>query len=356
MKSTAKSGAASSTIIDVANEAGVSMKTVSRVINREPNVAAQTRDRVLEAINRLGYQRNVFARGLRAERSLFLGLMYQNPKGDYPAGVLHGALAQCRRHGYHLAVEVLDGDDIMKHAERFLTQTRLDGVLTTPPICDNEKILATLAQFNVPYVRISPYQPHADERFIGIDDRAAAREVMSYLMSIGHSRIGFIGGIPGHAATKERLGGYRDGLEAAGIAIDKALITDGNFDFMSGVEGAQKLLSLSEPPTAIFASNDEAAAGVLSYAHEHGVSVPDDLSVCGFDGGTISNVVWPRLTTVMQPIRRLGEQAVEALIEAEQDRAQTGREKNQAAAGNARETGPIILPHNLVIGGSTAAI
>lgn len=340
MKAAEKKSSSPPTIIDVANEAGVSMKTVSRVVNNETTVREKTRERVQQAIKRLGYQRNVFARGLRADRSLVLGLLFETPQGDYPADVLHGALTHCRERGYHLVVEVLCGPNIGRQTARFLSQTRLDGVLMTPPVCDNPSVLKTLKQFDIPYTRISPNKPERGERFIAIDDFAAAKEIISYLISLGHRRIGFIKGLPGHAATTARFEGYCDALKQVGIALDESLVVVGNFDFESGVTGAQTLLGIENPPTAIFAGNDAAAAGVLSHAHSQGLSVPDDLSVCGFDGGTISQTVWPSLTTIRQPISLLGENAVSQLIATSEDEG--------------RSDGPVILQHELIIGDSTA--
>lgn len=327
------------TIIDVAERAGVSMKTVSRVINNEPTVREKTRDRVLSAVEALGYQRNVFARGLRADRSLVLGLLYENPQGDYPADVLHGALAYCRLRGYHLVVEVLRGKNMGDQTTRFLSQTRLDGVFMTPPVCDNPFVLKACNSFGMPYIRISPRKPKKGERYIAIDDFAAAKDVTEYLLQLGHRRIALIKGLPGHAATILRLAGYKEALRNANVEFDSDLIIDGDFHFQSGVDGARKLLALKQRPTAIFAGNDETAAGVLAYAHEEGVGVPEELSVCGFDGGTVSKVVWPRLTTVLQPTPLLGETAVSILI-GERDADGTDA--------------PIILPHKLIVGLSTA--
>jgi LacI family transcriptional regulator len=341
MKSPVSKSAAPTTIVDVANCAGVSIKTVSRVINREPRVTALTRNKVLKAIEDLGYQRNMFARGLRADKSLVLGLLYENPQGDYPSDILHGALSHCRESGYHLQVEVLRGREMAAQTVRFLTATRLDGVLLTPPVCDNRAVLEALERIDVPFVRISPNKPRPEERYIAIDDMSAGEALVDYLASLGHRRIGFIKGLPGHSATRLRHAGYKRALARSGVEYDPALVVTGRFDFESGVAGAAHLMARPEPPTAIFASNDETAAGAISWAHEKGVRVPEDLSICGFDGGTISRVVWPHLTTVRQPIRDLGKEAVRALIE--------------TSAGGNRKTAPLILPFELVIGGSTAA-
>lgn len=331
--------AAPTTIVDVANLAGVSFKTVSRVLNREPRVSAATRQKVLKAIEDLGYQRNMFARGLRAEKSLVLGLLYENPQGDYPSDVLHGALTHCRESGYHLQVEVLRGREMATQTVRFLTETRIDGALLTPPVCDNVAVLNALESFGIPFVRISPNKPRPDECYIAIDDMSAGEAVVDYLVGLGHRRIGFIKGIAGHAATRLRLGGYRRALAKRHIAYDPTLVVEGSFDFASGLAGAAQLMNLSERPTAIFACNDESAAGALCWAHDRGISVPEELSICGFDGGTISRVIWPTLTTVRQPIRDLGMAAVQRLIEI------SGRED--------RTGPPLVLPYELVVGGST---
>jgi len=341
MKSIAEKNGSRPTIIDVAEAAGVSMKTVSRVINGEISVRTDTRERVLGAIKQLGYQRNVFARGLRADRSHVLGLLYENPQGDYPADVLHGALAYCRAQGFHLVVEVLQGEDMGAQTSRFLSQMRMDGLFMTPPVCDNADVLRAINDFNVPYVRISPNNPEPEERYIAIDDFKAAKEVVCFFIALGHRRIGLIKGMPDHAATRARLEGYKAGLSDAGIPFDDNLVVEGNFDFQSGYDGTQILLRQAEQPTAIFACNDEAAAGSLSFAHHKGIKVPEELSVSGFDGGTISQVVWPRLTTVQQPIRDLGEAAVRLLID----------DENSDEPGS----GAVILGYQLIIGKSTAA-
>lgn len=342
MKSAPPTSASTTTSTDVAQAAGVSIKTVSRVLNGEPRVTPETRLRVLKAIEGLGYRRNMFARGLRAEKSLVLGLLYENPQGDYPSDILYGALTVCRESGYHLQVEVLRGREMAAQTERFLAETRIDGALLTPPVCDNVAVLSALQRLDVPFVRISPDKPLAGECYIAIDDSAASEAVVDHLVGLGHRRIGFIMGTPGHAATRLREAGYRRALSRAEIPYDSALVVAGTFDFESGVGGAKQLMKLPEPPTAIFASNDETAAGALCWAHDCGLAVPEDLSICGFDGGTISRVVWPTLTTVGQPIRDLGMVAVRRLID------------NNGNAASASP--PLILPFELIIGRSTGPV
>lgn len=341
MKPSAPGTISPATILDVAGRAGVSIKTVSRVVNGEARVAGPTREKVLEAIKALGYQRNMFAHGLRADKSRMFGLLYDNPKGDYPTDVLLGALTHCRKAGFHLQVEVLRGRDLPGQAIKFLSETRVDGVMLTPPVCDNMDVIAVLVDFDIPFVRVSPNRPRPGECYIAIDDREGGERLATCLLELGHRRIGFIRGMAGHAASRLRYEGYRRALDHHGVAFDPALVVAGAFDFESGLRAAAQLMARPDPPTAIFACNDEMAAGVLSWAHDHGVAVPGRLSVCGFDGGTISRVVWPHLTTCRQPIRDLGKAAIGRLIE--------------VSTSGKRDGPPLILPFELVTGCSTGA-
>ncbi|MCI5045655.1 MAG: LacI family DNA-binding transcriptional regulator [Aquisalinus sp.] len=332
--------AAAATIVDVAQLAGVSIKTVSRVINNEVSVRQATRAKVLEAIERLGYKRNLFARSLRADKSFAFGLLYENPQGDYSADILHGALSACQEAGYHLVVEILSDDDISKQVERFLATTKVDGVFLTPPVCDDEEIINALERTATPFVRISPLNPAEQEAYVAINEFEAAREITNYLVSIGHKRIGHIAGAENHLSAMERSRGYRKALNDAGIIYDDSLVVSGNFDFDSGRLAAHDLFGLDSPPTAIFAANDEMAAGVLATAHEMGIQIPLECSLVGFDGGTISEVVWPKLTTINQSVRGLGVGAIRLLMDISEN-PEIERE-------------PLFLPYAMKFGSSTS--
>src|SRR5690606_33782109 len=154
-----------------------------------------------------------------------------------------------------------------------------------------------------------------DSPYADMDDQGAAREMTEYLIGLGHRRIGFIIGHPDHVASGQRLRGFQEGMKKHGLEIDPQLVKQGYFVFESGLEAARELLTLPEPPTAIFASNDDMAAGVLMTAHEMGIDVPKDLSVAGFDDTYIARTVWPRLTTVHQPIYDLAYTATNLLLE-----------------------------------------
>jgi LacI family transcriptional regulator len=299
-------------IHDVANRAGVSIKTVSRVLNREPNVTVKTRDRVLEAVSALSYRPNIFARSLASEKSFLIGVLFDNPSAGYVAGIQFGALAKCREEGYHLIVEVFNTGE-KDLGERVLTLVReslLHGLVLTPPLCDSTAVLEALKAAGTRFVRIAPERPMAGVREVRIDDAAAAFDMTRYLIGLGHRRIGFILGHPGHGAANQRFIGFRSALESAGIKLDPKLCVQGYFSYQSGMEAAERLLSLRKRPTAIFAANDDMAAAVLSTAHKYGLRTPEDLSVSGFDDTLIAQVVWPRLTTCRQPIAEMAAAAV----------------------------------------------
>jgi LacI family transcriptional regulator len=175
-------------------------------------------------------------------------------------------------------------------------------------------VLNTLEALNIPFVRISPGTNHALTSSVFMDDVQAADDMTTHMINAGHRRIGFIVGHPNHLASQDRLAGYRRALERAGIAYTDELVEPGEFDFDSGKAAAEKFLALPHPPTAVFASNDDMAAGVLAVAHRYHLPVPQMLSVAGFDDTTLAQVVWPPLTTIRQPVRELADTATQLLL------------------------------------------
>jgi LacI family transcriptional regulator len=327
-------------IHDVAKRAGVSIKTVSRVLNREPNVTQQTRDKVLSAASELAYRPNIFARSLASEKSFLIGLLFDNPSASYVAGIQFGALAKCREEGYHLIVEVFDSaaPDLGQRVLSLVRESALHGVILTPPLCDSPAVLEALTRAETRFVRVAPDRPLPGARQVSIDDERAAFDLTNYLIGLGHRRIGHIRGHPGHGAAYLREDGFRAALKQAGVEFDPELVVQGYFSYQSGMEAAEKLLSLPDRPTAIFASNDDMAAATLAMAHKYNLRTPEDLSVAGFDDSLVAQVVWPRLTTCRQPISEMAAAAVSML-------AQRG---DSAADGSPR------LDHELVIRESTA--
>jgi LacI family transcriptional regulator len=304
------------TLEDVAALAEVSAKTVSRVVNAEPAVSEKTRERVLRAIALLDYKPNLSARMLAGDRSYLIGLFYDKP-GDYLTDFHAGAADRCRESGYHLMLESWDRDSshFTRQVSTLLGQMRLDGVILLPPLSDDVPMRNTLREASVPTVRIAPRDHTDDSPSIGIDDYLAARQLTAHLLSLGHRRIGFILGKPGHGATEERYRGFADEMRAQNAPIDVSLVETGNFVFTDGVACAQRLLNVERPPTAIFASNDDMAAAVISVAHRMGLELPTQLSVVGFDDAPVATMIWPLLTTVRQPVTTMARLAAELIIE-----------------------------------------
>lgn len=304
------------TIHDVAEAAGVAIKTVSRVLNDEPNVRPETRARVLAAAEQLRYLPSLSARSLAGRRSHLIGLIYENPSANYLVELQHGAMARCRREKFRLFVHQCSGrgDELIRDVLGLIDQTHVDGLIVSPPLSQSAPLIAALDQRTIPFVRIAPGDLPRASPCVDMDDAGAAREMTEHLLAQGHRRIGFITGHPDHVASSLRLRGYRAALEHRGIDFDPMYVKQGYFVFESGLEAARELLTLPKPPTAVFASNDDMAAGVLLAAHEIGIPVPQRLSVAGFDDTYIARIVWPRLTTVHQPSYDLAFSATDLLL------------------------------------------
>lgn len=304
------------TIHHVARRAQVSIKTVSRVLNREPNVRADTRARVLAAAEALQYRPNQSARSLAGSRSFLICLFYDNPSPAYVSDVQLGAISRCREAGYHLIVEPIDSasPDLGSQVGATLATLRVDGVILTPPVSDNADVLAALDDSGVPYVRIAPQSQLERAAYVHMDDRLAAREMTRLLIEAGHRDIGFIIGHPDHGASHQRYEGYVDALQEHGLELRPEHVVQGYFSFASGCDAARRLLAGPDRPSAIFASNDDMALGVIAVAGRVGVSVPRELSVAGFDDTPGAQIVWPQLTTVRQPIEEMAAAAADLLI------------------------------------------
>jgi LacI family transcriptional regulator len=326
-------------IEEVAAAAGVSMKTVSRVLNREPNVTDETRAKVLKAVEKLKYIPHLSARSLAGNKSYLIALLYNNPSANYIMEVMGGVLEACEVEQYSMMNCPLDVDfggcdysaacaddqtgklncplvmderKLMASFELLVARSQPDGLVLTPPITDSPALLKRLAEMAIPYASISPKQ----QARVGVDmnETRAATDMVEHLVSLGHRRIAHIVGHPAHGASGWRLTGYRNGLERAGLKYDPALVVQGEFSFESGVRAAEQLLDLKRRPTAVFAANDDMAAGVIRVALERGLRVPEDLSVSGFDDTPMSNHIFPALTTVHQPTHEMGRLATLELL------------------------------------------
>ncbi|WP_420136863.1 LacI family DNA-binding transcriptional regulator [Sphingomonas sp.] len=307
------------TINDVSRLAGVSIKTVSRVLNNERRVAESTRARVNAAVAELNYRPNIAARSLAGHRSFQIALACDNPSPYYVYEMQSGIRDRCRLDGVRMMAQPYDHDSerLIEDIESLVTAAGIDGLILTPPATDYPEVLALLERHGTRFVRVAPGSHFELTASVFIDNRGAALSMTRHLLALGHRRIGFITGHSSYATSTQRLDGYRAALAEADIEPDPRLIREGSYDFASGADAAEALFALAQLPTAIFASNDEMAAGVLSIAHRRGLSVPGDLSVAGFGDDAISRFVWPPLTTIRQPVRTLGYAAADLLLAAE---------------------------------------
>ena len=304
------------TIQDVAELAGVSIKTVSRVVNKESSIRDVTRNKVLKAIDKLQYTPNLSARGLAGHHSFLLALLYDNPSANYILDVQNGALKECRNEGFDLLIHPCEAssNDLFDDVSLLVRKSRVAGLILTPPLSDMVELQKKLLRAGIPFARVAPANHDDISPYVYCDDETAACRMTEHLLSLGHTNIGFIKGHPDHGASQLRLEGYKKALQQADLRINRKLIRQGRFDFASGVRCTKELMTIDSPPTAIFACNDDMAAGALFAAHQMNISVPKQLSVVGFDDTPVAVQVWPALTTVKQPIRDMAEAATAALI------------------------------------------
>ena len=322
VRSTQKSlegGSAKATIFDVAKRAGVSIKTVSRVVNNEPNVRDKTREKVSAAIAELDYRPNAAARGLSSQRSFVVGLIYENPdEFSYVKDVLNGALGACEAAGYTLIlrpVAIAKNDNLAAQVKQFVDEAAIGGVVLPAPVGDVQEVVAVLKEADVPIAMITPMTSSDEVISVHCDDEEATASLTRYLVENGHERIGFIKGHPAHAATGKRLAGYKRALKSADIEYSGRFVRQGYFDFKSGRTATAKLLDGESPPTAIVASNDDMAAGAIFEARERGLEIPKQLAIVGFDDTHVASHVWPQLTTARQPIEEMAKVATNLLIQ-----------------------------------------
>lgn len=312
------------TINDIARLAGVSKKTVSRVINRSPLLNEDTRRRVDEIIRTTGYVPNPQARALALRRNFLIGLVHDNPNAQMVLGMQQALLSVLRGTEFELIVRPVDrgSTSLVADVRAFLERQRLHGVMLLPPISENDGLATLCDQLGCRYVRMGSALLDTPEHMVASNDREAVRQAVNYLIGLGHRRIGLVSGPQGFRSAFERRSGFGEALSAAGLAFDPQIVVEGTYRFESGLMAGRQILASAEPPTAIFASNDEMAAGVLHAARELGLDVPADLSIVGFDDTAIAAHLWPPLTTVRWPIQAMGKAAAAKLLGGEDSEAQ----------------------------------
>ncbi|WP_206211884.1 LacI family DNA-binding transcriptional regulator [Wenzhouxiangella sp. XN24] len=312
-----------SNIDDVARLAGVSPKTVSRVINSEPNVRASTRERVEKAIDALQYRPNQFARNLASHRSRLIGLIYDDPSAyevpssGYVIRLQEGTLRACHAANYELLIHPCRyrDKDVVTELEALIRHIRPTGIILAAPLSNMPRIVRAIQASGTPVVRLSPGKEDGKQFCVATNDREISAEMTRHLASLGHRRIAFIKGNRQHKAVGNRYLGYLDGLRDSGLEVRDELVAQGDNSVGSGEAAADQLLGLSKPPTAIFAANDDMAAGVMRVAARQGIEIPARLSVAGCDDISLARQFYPSLTTIRQPIAAMAELATLALVD-----------------------------------------
>ena len=308
------------TMVDVARSAGVSVATVSHVLNGTRPVLPGTRQAVLTAIEELGYTPNTLARSLVTSRTHSIGLAVSAISNPYFTEILQGVEAGALEQGYSLLIA--DPHDDPEHERtvvQLLHERRVDGMIVAPSAAP-DALVAYLGRHSVPTVFLDRVieAPSADAPPV---DQVCAENVeptahlVTHLAGLGHRRIGLVAGLPGLSTTRERIAGYRHGLAAAGLPYDERLLAHGDSESAAAERATEKLLSLAAPPTALVTANNAMTIGALRALRERGLSVPGDLALCCFDDFAWADLFEPRLTAIAQPSKEIGAQAVRLLLD-----------------------------------------
>lgn len=338
------------TIKHVAADAGVSLQTVSRVINDEPNVRREMMERVQASIARLGYVPSIAAQRMGGSRSYLIVALndraatiadWRERQGrDWVDQMLLGGMLTCAEHGYRMIIELVDthSDHIERELRAALASLQPDGVILTPPHSQNPLITRLLDEQGISFARIGSLQ-EGPGFALTMDDERAARLATEHLLEIGHRRIGFVAGPPDYELSGWRVDGWRASMAAAGCSID-GLLGQGDFSYESGLREVSRLLDGDDPPTAIIASNDQMSIAALAAVRDRGLDVPGDVSLISFDDTPVVKFTNPPLAAIVQPIAETVARAVELII------AET--------AGRGQPDRLVVVPSRLVLRSSTA--
>jgi LacI family transcriptional regulator len=314
------------TIHDVARKADVSIATVSYVINHTGNVGAETRKRVFDAIQELNYSTNAFARSLRTNQSQTLGVVAEDITVFNTPKLIDGINEYAEQHGYHTVLSnlrlnsligrefsrITEYRDQIRENTEILLGRRIDGLIYIGQHMRNVESVIDPVTNNIVY--LYAYTFNEGDYCVNFDDRDAGHCATSYLLELGHRRIGIIEGLRDSSATQDRLSGYQKALQEHGVTVDADLIVPGDWEYEAGRSGARALLDLQNPPTAVFALNDVMAVGVIDECHDRGLNVPKDLSVMGFDDREFASFYRPSVTTMQPPLREMGIHAAKICI------------------------------------------
>jgi len=267
-------------------------------------------------VKKLGFKPNKSAQSLRSKKSYMLALLYDNPNKSYLADVQSGILNACKTTGYNLVIQECNykSNDLKADIVQFVEDFKIDGLIITPPLSDMEDFLENLDNYKIEYSVIAPSTMNPESLYVSSNDYEGAYNLTSEIIKHGHKDIGFIKGHPKHSASHLRFNGYHDAMKTHGIEVNDEWIKQGNFSFKSGFDAGVEIFKSKKIPTAIFASNDSMAAGIMKSAQMKGMQIPDDISLAGFDDSPIAHQIWPALTTVKQPVEKMAAHAANILI------------------------------------------
>ena len=304
------------TITQVAEAAGVSIRTVSRVLNDSPKVAAEVRERIKATIETLGFRPSSRARALAFGRSSLIGVIQDDPNAHVIGVLQRGIVEVCAAKGYELVVHPakFGHPELMPSIEDFARRSRIDGLIVLPPISEASSIPMALSQLGVPTVGIASVRVPGYPAALVSCERDATALLADHLVALGHRRIAIVTGPMRFRSAAERLIGFQSALSAHGVVLPAEYIREGDYGFASGLNAGGALLGLRDPPTAVFAGNDIMAAGVMKAANQAGVAVPARLSVVGFDDSDIAGMVTPALSTIRRPLAEMARSATLRLL------------------------------------------
>lgn len=340
------------TIEDVARKVGVSRQTVSRVINRSPNVKPALRERVQDAVALLGYVPNLSARRMGGSRSFLILAINDRQRtlenwqaglgNDWVDQMLFGGITECERHDYHLVFELIDADvdESPRQLSNALASLRPDGVILTPPHCDNPQLTAVLADMNIPCARVGHAQggKYVD---VHMDEAGAAHAATMHLINLGHRYIAFIAGAPNYGNSARRLAGFYRALAESGLGEASGTVGSGDFHFDAAAKVIETIFSRPDRPTAIIADNDAMAFAALHVANRHGLSVPSDISIISFEDTPGVRFTVPPLTAIRQPTAAMIAKACERLIAVSNGEAAYGAFQLPFSLVSRESTGPV---------------
>ena len=299
---------------DVAKLAGCSTMTVSRVINNLEVVRPATRAAVHAAMEALHYLPNRAARNLAGATQIRVCMVYDDPDSSYLCALLLGCCEEMNRSDISFMAKHVASRENFEAALEAVIHSGVEGIILPPPICDDRAVLDYLRGKDVNIVLMGSADPDPEFSAVLVDEYRASYAMTRHIIDQGYARIGFIVGDPAESASGKRLAGYRGAMEDAGLDVDERMIAQGMFTYQSGIEAARQLIGQPDRPQAIFASNDEMAAAAIAVALQHGLDVPRDLAVCGFDDAPIASAMWPGLTTIKQPVQEMAVKAMQLLV------------------------------------------